>query len=291
MRSRSTTLWILFLLGACGRSGLRVAGTGGSSGGDGTGEGSAGIGVAPAWRVSLTQVVSPKLAVSQTRVASLAMAAASTRRLTTTTAEPAEMSARPSRPPGLSVRLVAVLSRSPPGWRTSRHRGGRYQRLLDQLLRRHCDEGAFGRWHSHHACFRQTHPSSIAVDAISVYWTTDQYVLKVSLDGSSFTLLGSGEQVVGIAVDATSVYWASGGGGAVNRVPLGGGITTRSLPSPRLSEHRQRHQNIYWTDPADGTVMRVPLNGGTPPRSHPDSFYPRASLWMPQVSTGAPATM
>jgi len=46
MRSRSVTLWILFLLGACGRSGLRhgVAGTGGSSGGDGTGEGSAGIG-------------------------------------------------------------------------------------------------------------------------------------------------------------------------------------------------------------------------------------------------------
>jgi hypothetical protein len=65
-----------------------------------------------------------------------------------------------------------------------------------------------------------------------------------------------------IAVDATSVYWtnaASGDlGGAVMRVPVGGGT-----PSTIASRQDQPYDiavdatSVYWTTSAGGTVMKL----------------------------------
>ncbi|WP_437923159.1 hypothetical protein WMF37_29495 [Sorangium sp. So ce291] len=68
-------------------------------------------------------------------------------------------------------------------------------------------------------------PSSMAVDATHVYWTVDDQVLKVPLEGGSPVSLVSGSHLYpteGIALDADHVYWISYYEG-VFRVPKSGG--------------------------------------------------------------------
>ncbi len=65
--------------------------------------------------------------------------------------------------------------------------------------------------------------NAIAVDAQSVYWTTDTSVMKVPISGGSPTTLANGTGAT--AVDATSLYWTTGN--SVMKVPLAGGSPVR----------------------------------------------------------------
>jgi sugar lactone lactonase YvrE len=61
-------------------------------------------------------------------------------------------------------------------------------------------------------------------------------------------------------VDATSVYWTNYNGGAVMKVPLGGGTAT-TLASGQNYPYgiAVDATSVYWTNNAiGGTVMKVP---------------------------------
>jgi hypothetical protein len=83
----------------------------------------------------------------------------------------------------------------------------------------------------------------IAVDATSVYWTTQQSILKVPLQGGAVTTLLSFSEFLAptaIALNSTSLFWTSQGGvgpQVLMKVPLGGGVpTTLASPEDRLSD-------------------------------------------------------
>ncbi len=69
----------------------------------------------------------------------------------------------------------------------------------------------------------------------------------------------------GIAVDGANVYWTTEMGGAVMKVPTGGGTPT-TLASGQTEPFgiAVDGANVYWTARGDGTVMKVPIAGGTP---------------------------
>jgi hypothetical protein len=127
-----------------------------------------------------------------------------------------------------------------------------------------------------------TNPTSIAVDATSVYWTDSGgncdsggcgRVMKVSLAGGAPTTLASGLPYPhDIAVDATNVYWTDSS--AIMKAPLNGGIpTTLASGQSDVGYIAIDATNAYWTDGnvgrncdggLCGTVMKAPLAGGTP---------------------------
>ena len=64
-----------------------------------------------------------------------------------------------------------------------------------------------------------TYPTGIAVDDTSVYWTEDDSVLKISLDGDPQTQMAWRQQTPwAIAVDDTSIYWTDEAAGTVMKL-------------------------------------------------------------------------
>lgn len=95
-------------------------------------------------------------------------------------------------------------------------------------------------------------PYAVALDADTVYWTTDHAIMSAGLDGSRVkTLLAV--QASSLAVDAHAVYFtASSGGpatGAVEKMPKDGGTPetiASGLKSP--GEIALHGGNVYWVD-------------------------------------------
>ena len=115
-------------------------------------------------------------------------------------------------------------------------------------------------------------PSSIAIDATSVYWTEyDMYttgsgaVQKAGISGGIVTTLATGlNYPYGIAVDSTSVYWTeNNGSGAVKKVGLNGGtVTTLATGLNYPYGIAVDSTSVYWTE-GSGDIKKIGINGGT----------------------------
>jgi hypothetical protein len=106
-------------------------------------------------------------------------------------------------------------------------------------------------------------PTGIAADANNVYWT-DHFsnVMKVPIQGGTATRLasfsfGSISSADGIAVDETNVYWTNSFGGAVFRVPIGGGAQTLLAVGGTPEQIFVDATSIYWTDVRAGNIWKV----------------------------------
>ena len=77
----------------------------------------------------------------------------------------------------------------------------------------------------------QLTPTTLAVDATSVYWTNtgtvhkgEASVMKAPIGGGAPVTLASGQNFpLGIAIDSANVYWTDNYGSTVSQMPLAGG--------------------------------------------------------------------
>ena len=115
-------------------------------------------------------------------------------------------------------------------------------------------------------------PTAIAVNASALYWVDDgtSSVMQVALTGGGPTTLASGQSTpTSIALDANNVYWTTSS--SVMKLPLGGGTPT-ALATGQTSPGSVvvGPANVYWSDDVsygplpDPTTMTVPITGGTP---------------------------
>ncbi len=107
-----------------------------------------------------------------------------------------------------------------------------------------------------------SNPTSIAVDADSVYWVEfGGLIRKVPKGGGTpTTLFASGGNPSGIAVDSSTVYF--GDGLNIRSMPKGGGSGTILAPY-NPDEVAVDSMNVYWTDFNAGAVRSVPKGGGS----------------------------
>lgn len=129
------------------------------------------------------------------------------------------------------------------------------------------------------------YPSAMAIDGANVYWVDSDLgtVNEVSVCGGpamtlvdTSTLGPSTDLPAGVAVEGSAVYFTTqdpanldGNGGAVWKVPVGGGAPTMLLhgldsPGPIAVSGG----TLYWiegwnTHAGDGSVMRAPTDGST----------------------------
>ncbi|XYH93005.1 hypothetical protein ACMHYB_34760 [Sorangium sp. So ce1128] len=118
-----------------------------------------------------------------------------------------------------------------------------------------------------------THPSSMAVDATHVYWTVDDQVLKVPLEGGSPVVLASGlsapfSHTQGIALDADYAYCIASYH-AVWRVPKSGGppvhiVSTVTSTANVAVDDDFVYMGEFGAEEVDGfaKIVKAPKTGG-----------------------------
>jgi sugar lactone lactonase YvrE len=121
---------------------------------------------------------------------------------------------------------------------------------------------------------------AVTVDATHLYYADGvaQKIYRCNLDGSSPTVLASGqESVTRLFVDDTNIYWVGGGtaDGFVAQTRLDGSVGVNTLASNLDSPFAvvSDGTNVYFSGPAAnsavqgmkpvGTVKSVPIGGGT----------------------------
>jgi sugar lactone lactonase YvrE len=107
-------------------------------------------------------------------------------------------------------------------------------------------------------------PMGIAVDATSVYWAAyvGGAIRKVPTGGGAMVTLASDQSPTAVAVDATSVYWVTATG-AVRRAALDGSSPfTFQSGGGQAESVTVDAQSLYWSGSPTGTVSKAPLGGG-----------------------------
>ena len=123
----------------------------------------------------------------------------------------------------------------------------------------------------------QISPSLIALNANGVYWTAQDTILGMPLDGGTPVELTRSPEFTffagDIAVNATHLFWTNGeSASSIDRVPLEGGLPTvlasgDAITNPRAIAIDDTH--VYWSSSSDfngatdSSLMKVPLDGGT----------------------------
>jgi sugar lactone lactonase YvrE len=111
-------------------------------------------------------------------------------------------------------------------------------------------------------------PNALAIDSSNAYWAAGTGLMKVALAGGSVTTLVAGVYPEGVAVAATGVYFT--GEDTVRTVPLDGGspvtLATMQTYADGVTLDAQR---IYWATNGNslgsaGGVVTLPIDGGTP---------------------------
>jgi hypothetical protein len=110
---------------------------------------------------------------------------------------------------------------------------------------------------------------NLSVDTNSVYWTTQDAVVKDAPGGGAPTTLASGQGGGALAVSATAVVWDADYGcgdgcytAAILEVPIDGGAVTTLATEPTISGGvAVDAESVYWSA-GDGTIKKVPLGGG-----------------------------
>ncbi len=82
--------------------------------------------------------------------------------------------------------------------------------------------------------------------------------------GGNYTTLASGQtEVWGVAADDVNVYWTNQNGGAVAKVPVGGGAPV-TLATGAGGDIAVSGDTIFYDTLPGGTLMSVPVSGGSP---------------------------
>jgi hypothetical protein len=122
----------------------------------------------------------------------------------------------------------------------------------------------------------QVRPDGVAIDATSIYWTTNNptgTVMKVAkTGGTAVTLADKQANPHSIVVAGGFVYWTNQGDGtpntgSVQRISIDGDpltVTTFADHQPLPFTVAVDASYVYWTDSVAAAVMRAPLAGGSP---------------------------
>lgn len=112
---------------------------------------------------------------------------------------------------------------------------------------------------------------SLAANATSLYWTSDETIDSAPIgglpDGGAPAVLATSTQatVEALAIDATNVYWVDNGGG-VSKAPIGGGGPTVALASGQLAPVAVAVDatSVYWANQgtaannySDGAIVKM----------------------------------
>ncbi len=121
-----------------------------------------------------------------------------------------------------------------------------------------------------------SNPREVVVDATNVYWVAGSngynQVLQQPLAGGAATTLATTFVQTQMAVDSTNVYFTTGtaccaqgtsaccGMASLEKVPIGGGTTTKLAAASYPTSVTFDSSLVYW---ADGVLEKVPIAGGS----------------------------